>query len=269
MKIITYIKTVDEKICKLYWDKVLKFVKTDFKNVDIVKLTQNYINFSHDMNNYRHQKFETEILNLISILIKDVNYEFFPQKMANFLSFALLYSDDKNLLQHLVTKLENNWEQLKHIDCLKLSISLRIFNEIENKYRKLQYARRIDKVVDKLINKLINGEMSNDLWRNNALLKSCIFKNKIDTVTTNHLLNNYKKFENITSKNIDNIYYCFLMTNSLIPEVIDNMTEYIVTYRDHILGFNVSRVIYMCYILGYQPKKSAELFENAINIIIR
>ncbi|XP_044253945.1 FAST kinase domain-containing protein 1, mitochondrial isoform X2 [Tribolium madens] len=265
-KLLSHVKVTDEKLCNLFWDKVLKFVKT--QNLDVIKLTQNYINFSNDTGNYRHPKFEAEVLSLMSGLVKEANYDFFPQKLSNFLSFVLLYGEDHNLLQHLVAKLEASWGQLRYIDCLRLAFTVKIFSGMENKYKKLPFVKRINRVLDELINKL--GENSaDDLWKTNALLKACIYKSRADALVTNKLLNNFKCFGHISSKNIENIYFCFLMTNSLIPEVIDNMTEYIVTYKNHVLGFNVSRVMYLCYSLGYQPKKSSEFFEKATNIIIR
>nr|XP_008192822.1 PREDICTED: FAST kinase domain-containing protein 1 isoform X1 [Tribolium castaneum] len=264
-KLLSYVKVTDERLCSLFWDKVLKFVN---KDLDIIKLTQNYINFSNDTGNYRHFEFETTVLTLIGDLVQEANYKFFPQKLSNLLSFVLLYGEDHSLLQHLVAKLEESWEQLQYIDCLRLAFTLKVFNTVENKYKKLPYAKRINRVLNELINKLA-ADSVNDLWKNNALLKACIYMQRADAIATNRLFNNFKCFDHISSKNIENIYYCFLMANSLIPEVLDNLTEYIVTYKNHVLGFNVARVVYLCYSLGYQPKKSSEFFETAINVIIR
>jgi hypothetical protein len=267
-KLLSYVKITDTKLCKLYWDKVLKCLKSDSKSIDIIKLCHNYMNFSISNNDYRHYEFEKEILKHLDSLRKEVLYDYFPSELVNILNFVLLYGDDKALLEYLVNKLEVNWEQLKHVDCLRLALTLKTFNQMDKKYIKLQYAQRIDKVLDKLISKIMT-KSDNDVWKNNVLLKACVFKNSTDTLLVNTLLKNYKHFDHITSKNIENIYHAFLATNTLIPEVVDNMTKYIITYKNHILGFNVGKVLYLCYCFGYYPKNSEDFFEHAINTIIR
>ncbi|RZC31754.1 uncharacterized protein BDFB_008114, partial [Asbolus verrucosus] len=234
-KLLSHVKISDNQLCELYWDKVLKCLRSDTKNIDLLKLSHSYMNFSIDINNYRHQEFEKEIMKLLEDLIMETNYRFFPQKLANILSFVFIYGNNDTLLEHLVDNLETNWEQLRYIDCLKLALSLRIFSEMDKKYIKLPYAQRIDKVLDKIISKEAEGD--GDLWKNNALVKSCIFKNSITTEWTTKLLINYKNFEHLSSKNIENISYCFHMTNTLIPEVVDN-DKYPQRVRNNLMQLN-------------------------------
>ncbi|KAJ3659143.1 hypothetical protein Zmor_010848 [Zophobas morio] len=267
-KLLSYLKVSDVSLCNLYWEKMLNVVKTEHRHIDILQISQNYVSFSSDIDNYRHLEFETEMLKHLSNLMKEVNCEFFPQKIASILSFVLLYGNDLSVLEYLVTKIENNWHQLKPNDCLKLAYTLRLFNETDKKYIKLSYARRIDEALSQYILKE-SASHHQDLWKNNALLKSCVYKNKVNMSEITSLLHIYKNFQYISSKNMENLFYCFLMTNTLFPELLENMIKYILTYKDHILGFNAGRVLYLSYSLGYHPKNTTEFCASVVDIIIR
>lgn len=257
----------DLKLCEIYWDKVFKYLKADSENVNIIKLSENYINFTSGLESYRHYNFEQEMLAILEDSLKNTYYEFIPQKVSSVLAFTLIYGTDMNLIDFLINKIEQNWEQLKHLDCLRLAQSLRILNQRNDKYLKISCVKRINKV----LNLVIAKEMSTDehFSKNGTLLKSAIFKKYTDVKLMNELLRNFIHLEDMCSKNIETISYCFLSTSTLIPEVLEHMIDYTTRHKDNLIGFNIEKILYLFYWLGYQPKNADKFFEIASNVIIR
>lgn len=60
-----------------------------------------------------------------------------------------------------------------------------------------------------------------------------------------------------------------LMTNCLIPSMLDQLVNYVVETGDHILGDTAVKLLYICYSLGYMPAQAESFFSVASSIILR
>ncbi|ENN83497.1 hypothetical protein YQE_00144, partial [Dendroctonus ponderosae] len=79
--------------------------------------------------------------------------------------------------------------------------------------------------------------------------------------------------KHMSSKVMEHICFILFCTKSLIlalsRTVLNLCTNYIIEYKENIVGFNVEKILHMLYQLNYEPVYEKEFFETVINIFIR
>lgn len=267
-KIFSYVKVSDLRLCSNYWNLSLKMLDEDLDANIILKLCQNYVNFNTDINNYRHYKFEAKIIDFIKDSLKtDISLN--PGKISGYLSFVMLYgkSKDRNILKVLLDKFEEDFSRVKAIDCLKMSRSISLLSSGKSCCMSPTQIQKIKA----LLNESTKYQLEinkDDYLQNSTLLKAYILRDDSDIEILRRLFMRYREMDVMSSKIVESISYICMATRSLIPELIDNCVEYVVRYKDNILGFNAEKILFLCFYLGYHPKDD-KFFEIVINVIIR
>lgn len=266
LRVLTFVKP-DRKLCDKFWDSVLETINSEkiFTDSDsLLKLSQRYINFSNDLN-YRHKMFERYMLNWLKEEMENGILSLIPSKCAIASTFIFSCENDKLVIDSIMQKITDNWEQLNHADCLYISKGLRNIST-----RSLITAdqfnlanRALDRAIDE---KLIS---MGDSTKVNFLLKSCIYRRSCNKELINKLLMKFKPDQQLSSNSIRNIVFSLQSTNGLLPDVIDNIADYVINCKDNLLGFNAEKVAYLCYYLGYLPNNSDQFFQAVTDIILR
>lgn len=101
------------------------------------------------------------------------------------------------------------------------------------------------------------------------LLKSAVIRRDYGNELIDDLLIRLKQVQQMSSKLLEFACYNLQVTKSLIPEVINRCTGYIVANSNNIVGFNAEKILVLLYELNYQPVYEEEFFKTVIDIIIR
>ncbi|XP_018563846.1 FAST kinase domain-containing protein 1, mitochondrial [Anoplophora glabripennis] len=267
-KIFSYVKVSDPKVCANYWNLSLRILEEKFDGKSILKQCQNYIYFNTDINNYRHYKFESRIINLIrESLLTDPFLN--PTKISGYLSFVILYGKgkDMDILGVLLNKFEEYLDRFKASDCLKISHSISPLNS-GNSCASQEQIQSTKILLNKCTKYLLEVDDRNYL-QDSMLLKAYVLRHDSDDKILEKLFSNYKNIDFMSSKIIENISHICMTTQSLIPELINRCTEYVTKYKDNILGFNAEKLLFLCYYLAYHPINGNEFFDVAVDVIIR
>lgn len=262
-KILTYIKISDKIICERFWSLSLTFLNDD--NIgDIVRLCHNYISFNTDVPNFRHFMFEKKIFQCIECALKKEELIFSPG-LVMFLNFSLKYQANETLLNRLVDKLENNVFHIQPLHYLQLSDAL---NGITRGQVSNNIKYRIRGVLNKAFTKLVESE-NNNIWNILILAKAMTVQNDMDNYTFAYLLYSLKEMDCMTSKFLEIICTIFLTSSSIVPEVLNKCTHYILNNPDNIVGFNAEKILFLCFFLAYYPLNADKLFTVVTDIILR
>ncbi|KAF2905968.1 hypothetical protein ILUMI_00199 [Ignelater luminosus] len=268
LRILTFVKP-DSKLCDEFWDNVLETVDSQkiYRDSDnLLKLSQRYINFSNDLN-YRHKRFEESMLNWLKKEMDSGTFTLIPSKCAIASTFIFSCESDKFVIDSIMKRITDNWEQLNHADCLHISKGLRNIETMRKSLMSGNQFNLINVALDRAINeKLISMGESTKV---NFLLKSCIYRRKCNKELINKLLMHFKPEHRLSSNSIRNIIFSLQSTNGLLPDILDNIADYVISYKDNLLGFNAEKVAYLCYYLGYLPNNSDQLFQVITDIILR
>ncbi|KAJ8982983.1 hypothetical protein NQ317_001423 [Molorchus minor] len=263
-KIFTYLKVADVYLCAKYWNLCLELLERDLSGLNVVKFCQNYMNFNTDVNSYRHYRFEHKIMKYIGETIKNGTI-LSPTVISTYLSFSMVYGKNSLLLEQLIEKFVTNLDQYKAVDIVRISYAISLLDNIRDNCIQQKQIDKLRSSLSTRTENLIALEEYNIL-QNDMLIKASVLRKDYEKEFFENLLLGYKEINYMSSKIIDNICFSFVATASLIPEIINKCTEYIIKYPDHLLGFNAERVLYLCYYLDYYP---TDFFEVVTDIIIR
>jgi len=73
----------------------------------------------------------------------------------------------------------------------------------------------------------------------------------------------------ISSRLLRDVSSNLLVTNCLVPSLLDKLVNYVVENGDHILGDTVIRLLYACYSLGYTPTQAESFFSVTAGVVMR
>ncbi|VEN57777.1 unnamed protein product [Callosobruchus maculatus] len=266
-KIFSFIKISDQKICEKFWDLTLDVIKRETNVSNIWKLCNNYLKFNTDLASFRHYEFEKWMNNYIQN--KMSSYEFItPTEVASFLSFMLVYGKNEKLISAVVDRFEANTSQFQAADCLKVSYSLVVLKTNQDNFLLQKYEKKVKRMLNDITENLLQYNES-DYEQNTVLLKSAILLNDLDHHTAENMLVKYKEMEHMSSKIMENICFIYLSAGSLIPEVVNKCTEYVINNHQNIIGFNAEKILFLCYYLAYYPINAEKFFQVVIDTIIR
>ncbi|CAG9835779.1 unnamed protein product [Diabrotica balteata] len=260
-KIFSYVKISDNSLCHDYWQMWSNILNEDSSMYLLVMACQNYMQFNTDIDNYRNNNFEKKVLFLIRDLVRSEEL-LFPQDLTVLLTFVMLYGRDKMLLEILLGKLKDNPRQLKGADLFTLSKFIKRDNLClsERQYKDIQSVFR--ETSEHLLNE-------NDFETKVLLVKSAILRNEYDNYQMDTLITEFKEMNYMSSKFLEHIHFIFMTTSTLVPEVFNKMTEYIINNKNNIVGFNAEKLLFLCFHLAYLPINADKFFQTVTDIIIR
>ncbi|KAJ8931919.1 hypothetical protein NQ314_015117 [Rhamnusium bicolor] len=266
-RLFSYVKISDAKLCANYWNLSLKLLCQDESTNNVLKLCQNYMYFNIDIESYRHYKCERRIMRFIEESVREKTV-LFPATISGYLSFAMVYGKNGKVLKLLIEKFAENLTQFSAVDCLKLSHGILLLADNKNTCISPTQIKTMKKLLNKCTEYLLEVE-DNNFSHNSMLLKASVLRKDFDNIMTENLLMKYKEMEYMSSKMIEHIYFIFLMTSTLIPEVINKCTEYVIKNRNNVLAFNAEKILHLCYYLAYYPINAERFFDVVTDIIIR
>lgn len=115
----------------------------------------------------------------------------------------------------------------------------------------------------------LHSRVREDIVANTLLIKGAILRKETDSQLFDDMISTLAKTNHMSSKIMEHICFVLFSTKSLIPEVLNLCTNYIIQHKENIVGFNVEKLLHMLYQLNYEPVYEKEFFETAINIFIR
>lgn len=264
-RILSNLKTSDRSFCNHLWDQIHKSVASS-EDRNLLKLIGYYSNFNVDIANFRHVKFENLLNLIIDRELERGILRLLPSAMAHVSLFYLPYCSSRKKVEAFVGALCENWCQLSANDWLKISKAVQTARESTfNKALKREDCVKIEKACYFYVMTNI-GTL--DFTSINLLLKSYILRGETNSRLVDYLVIATSGDAVVSSNLIKNTIYCFKNTSSYLPEVLDEMCEYICENRSHVLGTTVEKYLHFCYFADYHPK-TAEFFEAATDIIIR
>lgn len=263
-KLISYVKVSDEKLCEYYWNIALTILEENNNLKDVVRMSQSYISFNTDVSNFRHLKFEKEIFRHIENVL-DNEELIFPTGIVVFLCFCLKYQAKSQLQQRLIDKVENN---LYHMDAAHFHKLLNILDGMPRNSISDNMVLQLEKIFSNLKLNLIHSE-NQSLWQHLILTKALILHNDLDSELFENVLYRFKELDFMSSKYIESLSNIFLTSSSIVPEVLNKCTEYIISHSDNIIGFNAEKMLFLCYYLAYYPLNDEKFFKTITDIILR
>lgn len=263
-KILSYVKISDKNVCIRYWNLSLKFLDETDDVSSVIRLCQNYVSFHTDVANFRHYEFEMKMLKCIENIMNSQELVFHPG-IITFLSFILKYQSTDKLLHIVISKLEMNVNHVQSLSYLQLIETLRRIND---QSIPPEVKKRLGKVMNDIHGNLIQTE-TNNFWENTLLAKAMTLQNCVNSYTFENLMYKFKEIDSITSRMIEGLCSIFILSSSIIPEVLNKCTEYIINNPKYIVGFNAEKVLYVCYYLAYYPLNHEKFFGLVTDIILR
>lgn len=263
-KVLSYVKISDRKLCDRYWSLALKLLEERNKLSEVIRVCQNYISFNIDVPNFRHLKFEKILFNYIEDVL-DKQELIFYTGMTVFLCFCLKYKAKPKLLLALTEKMEKNENHFQPLHYLQL---IEVLNETETSSLPPEIVSRIKTLLDNMRTNLVQLE-NKKVWQNTILAKAMVQQGDMDNYTFESLLYSFKKIDFMSSKILESICNIFATSSSIVPEVLNKCTEYVVKHPDNIVGFNSEKILYACYALGYYPLNDEKFFKTVADIIFR
>nr|XP_022900923.1 FAST kinase domain-containing protein 1, mitochondrial isoform X1 [Onthophagus taurus] len=261
-KIMLITKSNDLNLCKTIWNKILICLDDEnFVKSNLLRVCHSYLNFEEITDNFRHVECERKLLSLLKTEFNEGLIGHTPCYFSSIASFHLIYCRDIEMINKVIDRMEEFKDQFNPIDCINISQSLEYAKE-ENVLLTKHLVERINNVLDHVTNNFKENANSSESI---LLLKAAMARENIQNYT-----DLWKKFdENVSSQTILGLCYCLYTTGTLLPNIMDIMTDYVVKNGMNLLGFNVERILFLCYFLGYIPKNSEKFFEATTNVLIR
>lgn len=129
-KIFSYLKISDPKLCDIYWNKACQILKEEKDFDKIMKLMENFVYFSSDLQGYRHHAFEHHMLTIIQKQLDAGTLTLFPHRLFGAFSFALLSCNNVKLFDSLHQAVCELGSQMTPLDIFKISQSLHISKQV-------------------------------------------------------------------------------------------------------------------------------------------
>lgn len=263
-KVLSYVKISDRKLCERYWNLAMKLLEERNKLSEVIRVCQSYMSFNIDVPNYRHFKFEKMLFNYIENVLDSQELIFYTG-MTVFLCFCLKYKAQPKLLMALTEKIEKNASHLQPLHYLQL---VEVLNDDQMGSLPPETVSRIKTLLENVRTNLGQSENKN-VWQITMLAKAMAIQRDVDNYTFENLLYSFKEMDFMSSKILESICNIFSTSSSIVPEVLNKCTEYVVSYPDNIVGFNSEKILYVCYVLGYYPLNDEKFFKVVADIIFR
>lgn len=263
-KVLSYVKISDKKLCERYWSLALKLLEKQNKLGDVIRACQSYISFNTDVPNFRHLQFEKILFKYIEEALSNQELILYTG-LTTFLCFSLKYRAKQTLLLALIEKIEKNTNHLQPIHYLQL---VEVLDEKQTSSLPQEIVSRIKTVLKNVRTNLVQPGDKN-VWQISMLAKAMVVQGDVENYTFENLLYSFKEIDFMSSKMLESICNIFLTSSSIVPEVLNKCTEYVVNNPEKIIGFNSEKILYVCYVLGYYPLNDEKFFKVVADIIFR
>lgn len=262
-RILSYVKISDRDICERFWNASLNLFNTN-KFSDICHMCYNYTSFNTDVPDYRNLQFEKKALEHIDRALKN-NELFFASGLSALLAFCLRYDPKGKIITMLIDKLGENVYHIKPNHYMRIVDSL---EKIDSSALTKENLRKLQNLLKDIQAKFTQAESINP-DHNTFVIKTMIMQNQMNEDIFETMLYKFKELEYMSSKFIENLCNIFQLSSSVVPEVLNKCTEYVVNNPENVVGFNIEKLMYLCYNLAYLPLNDKKFFQTATDIIIR
>ncbi|KAH1026677.1 FAST kinase domain-containing protein 1, mitochondrial isoform X1 [Dendroctonus ponderosae] len=266
-KIFSFLKVSDPKLCDLYWNKACQVMKKEKDFAKIMEIVNNYVYFCGDIPGFRHYAFEHHVSTVIEKAFKAGTLTLFPNNFFSAFAFILLSSYNEKLFNSLLLAFNEMHTQMAPMHVFKLSNGL-----LMGSLRKSTVSSvSIDTIHQKLHQQTVqlHSRLQEDIVASALLIKGAILRKETENQLFDDMMSTLARTKHMSSKVMEHICFILFCTKSLIPEVLNLCTNYIIEYKENIVGFNVEKILHMLYQLNYEPVYEKEFFETVINIFIR
>lgn len=264
-KLLIITKPSDRQISANFWEKILLHMEknTEFRKNNLLKICNNYMNFYLNVDRFRSRRFEKTMCNWIDIELEKGISGFLPSELAIIAAFVFGFGENKQTLNYVLGKFSENCEQFSHVDCLSITKGLQIASDT----KKYNFKGEFMGVFNNL-EKVIENFQDIDISKAKILIQS--FTEWDEYVQKIEKKIPFESLENIefSSKLIKTLTYMFNVTDILLPNILEHMCDYVSEAKYNMFGFNVQKVVHVCYYLGYTPTNSS-FFEAAADVILR
>ncbi|KRT80882.1 hypothetical protein AMK59_5198 [Oryctes borbonicus] len=265
-KIVLFTKTSDNGICQKFWEKLTSCLSDSaFVDLYIFKICQNYIDFISDLPDHRSIDFEVKMLAILEHGMKHKLLGIIPSYFPTVASFILIFGNNRQTVDMVIAKIKEFRNYFNAIDCFHLSYAL--YNVSNQNLLSNIDIINIKYSLDKCTYNILKSNC--DTVVINLLFKSYIYRNSSDSSLFHRLVSSYKNDMTLYSTLLKNVVYNLFVTNTLVPDVMNWLIEYIIQQKDDILGYNIERILHLCYFLGFLPDKHEQFFQTAIDIFLR
>ncbi|KAB0797302.1 hypothetical protein PPYR_08296 [Photinus pyralis] len=269
LRIVTFVKSSNSDLDERFWHKTLEVLRQNntYKDLDILlKVCQKYLNYNNDVH-YRCTKFEKCVLNWLHEEFQSGILSVIPSKLSLAAAFIFAFEHKRDVCNAVLNKILQVREQFNHLDVLYLSKGIRNLDSSKNPSVTVSHLKTLSNVLDSIV--CNNIFATNDVTQNNFLIKSCVYRRCLKRDLVNRIFFNYTIKEPLSSLAVRNMVIGLQTTGTLVPELVESLSHYVVSHKDCMLGFNAEKVAYLCYYLGYTPSNSDLLFDIIADIIIR
>lgn len=170
----------------------------------------------------------------------------------------MLFCKNNHVLTITNKKLLENASQFGNLEYYMLAKSISISKEFQD-----------IKIPPAIIN-FLNSSIAKPEQNFNALnlnIKTALLLDNMPLAE--ELCQQFADNNKLTSKSLKNMIFCFYSTDVLIPQVMDNLCEYVIKNKDNVLGYNAEKLMFLCYHFAYSPKSGNKFFNAIIDIILR
>ncbi|KAJ9581987.1 hypothetical protein L9F63_003677, partial [Diploptera punctata] len=279
-KLLRDLKTANIQLCDAFWTKTLQQLEnlpSEREDYKLFRVAHRYMHFNNNLGGtYRHYELEKQMIKWLWNEIENGTAGVLPNKFARVASFILAYGNvgqrravmsDSNLME-LIERLLNMAPQLSKMDSLYISKGLKIASFIGHQRRNI--SQRFVKMlcqVDAVLNECTVRQLQEKdvkLSDINKMIKCYI--NRRQTQDTDLFRQNFKIHDSIPfllDVDLTNVASNLLITNNLVPSILDKLVDYVIEVNERMLGETVAKLLYTCYILGYVPTRAKEFFQIA------
>ena len=267
-KLLSGVKVIDKEISKTFWDKTLcSLDDPTFRANYLLKICSNYLKYNRLCNRNRHREFETRTLVwLKNEICNDISF-LEPTKFVTIASFIMTFCQTQDLLNMIVTRINETRGSLSTSDSVLLARNLLHAIKGNREMRKFDLSHLVMCINDSLSKYDYND---GDMVKRNQLLQSQIYLNAI--CRQNEQIDVTNVYDNInvhSSHFCNNAIFILQSTNTLLPQLMNKMVEYVVNNEDNVLGLYAGKLLHICYSFDFLPKDSDKFFDAVIRIIIR
>lgn len=259
-KLLLISKCNDIEICQQFWDKLLSHVD-EMEKENHNYIFEVYVNFYRKLYNFRYERVEETLNKIVDMEIQNGIDNLIPWKCAILATYVIAFSNNDAHMEYFLYKIKENIFQFSKIDLFNIAKGL----DIGLRTKSHQHVTLMSVIRD--VEKYV---LENDikLERANLLLHCYGWSSSYDKVFDQKIIEISKNDLIFSSQNIMNIIAVIEKTNLFLPNIIEEMCEYVVTSNYSIMGFIAEKLISLYYYLGYVPE-NPKFIEIVTNLLIR
>ncbi|CAL4108356.1 unnamed protein product, partial [Meganyctiphanes norvegica] len=275
-------KTSNIRLCNVFWGKASLSVDIELKEKDnlkfgeeellLSKIYKRYMYFNNNLGGtYRNKHLEMKMIERLLELIRG-HTSIIPSVLARMAAFVIAYDRENNLPQYVIERILSCKDQLKISDISFLSRGIQIAMSLQSNRISKTFMHQISTIVHALDQ---STEEHLQLVDNLVALKHltrgyCSRHQLFNTFLFDRIMNKHLQMtDQLNSRLSRDIMLNLTHTKYFCPELIDAITNYIVSNKDYVTVQTVEPVVSGLFQLGYTPHKAQEFFDASVSILER